>query len=337
MIYDGDQAIGEVGYDGVIKRRYVYGPGTDEPILWYEGSGTSDSRWLHADERGSIVAVSDASGNPLAINSYDEYGVPGSGNAGRLGYTGQAWLPELGLWYYKARMYAPSLGRFLQPDPIGYADGLNWYGYVGGDPVNATDPTGLEDVDGKDIIVNAPSCDGIRVNGFCLSPASIFGRGGSGLTGGGGGGATAPTAKPAPQPDGPDIVVTAKKPQNTKQTFAQCALAAAKKNAGVLALDAVSIGASFVPGGKGVVTAAAAAVGSTTGVAALGIGVVNRDIPGAAIGAAGHYVSVGAYLLEGAKGLASNLPVAGQAIAIGGALYDSYNALKEGGCLGGGK
>ena len=41
-----------------------------------------------------------------------------------------------------ARIYSPTLGRFLQTDPIGYGDGLNWYNYVGSDPVNATDPSG---------------------------------------------------------------------------------------------------------------------------------------------------------------------------------------------------
>lgn len=123
-------------------RRYVPGPGVDEPLVWYEGSGTGDRRWLHADERGSVIAVSDGAGTALAINRYDEYGIPQSGNAGRFQYTGQAWLPELGMYYYKARMYSPTLSRFLQTDPIGYGDGLNWYNYVSGDPINRTDPSG---------------------------------------------------------------------------------------------------------------------------------------------------------------------------------------------------
>lgn len=114
----------------------------DEPIVWYLGSGTTTRRWLHADERGSIVAISDASGAVLAKNRYDEYGNPQSGNLGRFQYTGQAWLPEIGMYYYKARMYEPKLGRFMQTDPISYGAGLNWYNYVGSDPVNAIDPSG---------------------------------------------------------------------------------------------------------------------------------------------------------------------------------------------------
>ena len=145
--YVGLQMVAEAGASGTTPlRRYVYGPGLDSPIVWYEGSGTDNRRFLLADERGSIVSVADSTGAVLAINTYDEFGIPASTNVGRFQFTGQAWLPEAGLFYYKARMYSPTLGRFLQTDPIGYADGLNWYNYVGGDPINSVDPLGLVEV-----------------------------------------------------------------------------------------------------------------------------------------------------------------------------------------------
>ena len=150
FLYDGDALVGEYPASGNTPlRRYVHGPGVDNPLIWYEGGTmtTANASYLITDRQGSIAGTANTSGSVTATYEYDAYGAPNAwgtvGSTTRFRYTGQAVIPEAQLYYYKARVYDPVFGRFLQTDPVGYGPDVNWYAYVGNDPVNHADPTGM--------------------------------------------------------------------------------------------------------------------------------------------------------------------------------------------------
>ncbi len=98
----------------------------------------------------SIVAITDNAGNVLAETRYMPYGEPRADVGSLAGtdktYTGQRDVPDTGLMDYRARMYSPWLGRFIQPDTIvpgaGISQAWNRYAYVGNEPIGFSDPTG---------------------------------------------------------------------------------------------------------------------------------------------------------------------------------------------------
>jgi len=123
-------------------RRFGSGQWSAEPVCM---ANATARYFYHHDQLGTVAALADATGALAEAYRYTPYGAVETPAA--LGnpylFTGRR-LDATGLYYYRARMYDPNLGRFLQPDPIGVAGGMNLYRYVGNSPTAGVDPWGLE-------------------------------------------------------------------------------------------------------------------------------------------------------------------------------------------------
>jgi RHS repeat-associated protein len=121
----------------------------------YDGAGlvakiTPQNQYYlyHYDGLGSTIAISDSTGQVVNTYCYSPEGLVGAQEnipnpfqyVGRFGVMAEG----NGLYFMRARYHDPETGSFISKDPIGYASGMNLYGYVENDPINWIDPSGLQ-------------------------------------------------------------------------------------------------------------------------------------------------------------------------------------------------
>ncbi|MEZ1324779.1 RHS repeat-associated core domain-containing protein, partial [Pseudomonas fluorescens] len=149
FFWQGDHLVAESSESEY--RSYVYEPGTFRPLALLDGKGPKKACpfYYQLDHLGTPQELTDYSGHIVWSAQYDAYGkVAALTLAGDdylnqpLRFQGQYFDEESGLHYNRHRYYDPRLGRYLTPDPIKLAGGLNQYQYVP-NPTGWVDPLGL--------------------------------------------------------------------------------------------------------------------------------------------------------------------------------------------------
>jgi RHS repeat-associated protein len=141
MVPDGDWS----------QRIRVFSPypesGLDELTFRRIGDDASQDRYVLRDANNNVIALTDANQQSQTQYGYEPYGKAtqaGAADPNPQQYTGRE-NDGTGLYYYRNRYYSPQTGRFISEDSVGWASGqTNAYAYVGGNPVQLTDPSGLQ-------------------------------------------------------------------------------------------------------------------------------------------------------------------------------------------------
>ncbi|WP_167522314.1 RHS repeat-associated core domain-containing protein [Dissulfurirhabdus thermomarina] len=147
FFYGAEGLLGEYAANGSEIRGYGWWPGSAYgtiPLYLREGGAY---HFIQADQLGTPRMLVDATGAVTWRAEYEAFGrahvAPAARATCNLRFPGQYFDQETGLHYNWHRYYDPATGRYLTPDPVGLAGGINRYAYVNGNPVNWVDPEGL--------------------------------------------------------------------------------------------------------------------------------------------------------------------------------------------------
>jgi len=155
FLYDGLNPVQELSATNAVTANLLTGLGIDE-FFTRTATGSTRRSFL-PDALGSTVALSDDNETLQTQYTYEPFGkeslVSGSpSDSNPYQFTGRE-NDGTGLYYYRARYYSPTWGRFITEDPIGFIGGFNRYGYVNNSPLVFTDPLGRQAIGG---VINAP-------------------------------------------------------------------------------------------------------------------------------------------------------------------------------------
>ncbi|PRC05687.1 RHS repeat domain-containing protein, partial [Pseudomonas poae] len=171
FFWQGDKLIAEHHKDQ--HRSYLYEPDSFRPLALLEGFGPKATKPYHyqLDHLGTPQELTDPNGEIAWSAHYRAYGEISRLDAGKvdnpLRFQGQYFDQESGLHYNRHRYYNPDIGRYLTPDPVKLAGGINGYQYVP-NPTGWVDPLGLS---------TCPGGDGCKPSATAQQPTAVVDHG----------------------------------------------------------------------------------------------------------------------------------------------------------------
>ena len=136
----GQQVLEERNGTNQLKKLFIYGANGKIATVGDKGK----MKYVISDQLGSSSVITNEKGEELVRYKYSPFGnlIKSKGETKEsYRFTGKEFDKLTGLYYYGARYYDPTIGRFISEDPV--KDGWNWYAYTANNPLRYVDPNGL--------------------------------------------------------------------------------------------------------------------------------------------------------------------------------------------------